>query len=98
MVTDQSSSSPANAGPYSRTATIAARRSFYDFRATLPRLPASAILDAPASGWRALTDSFLARLGPKMDAVHDLLRHVPIIAATTEDAEGGEGNALICPP
>ncbi|KUI67450.1 hypothetical protein VM1G_02902 [Cytospora mali] len=97
MATDQSSSSPTNAGPYSRAATVAALRSFYDFLATLPRLPASAILDAPDSGWPALTDSFLARLGPKTDAVRDLLRHVPVIAATEGDAEGGEGNALIGP-
>ncbi|KUI53352.1 hypothetical protein VP1G_00820 [Cytospora mali] len=87
MVTDQSPSSPNNAGPYSRAATVAALRSFYDFLATLPRLPASAILDAPASGWPALTDSSLARLGPKTDAVRDLLRHVPAIAATEGDAK-----------
>lgn len=95
MATDQPSGSPTptNAGPYSRTSTVTALRTFYGFLATLPRLPASAVLDAPASGWPALTDSFLARLGPKTDAVRDLLRHVPVIAAT----EGGEGNALIGP-
>lgn len=87
----------ANAAPYSRQGTIAALRSFYDFLATLPRLSADAIIDAPPSGWPALTDDLLAKLGPKTAAVHDLLRHVPIITAGPNDDGGGEGNALIAP-
>lgn len=102
MTSNQSdSSATANAAPYSRQATVAALRSFYDFLATLPRLSADAVVDAPPSGWPALTDDFLAQLGPKTAAVHDLLRHVPIIAAGTDgddgDDDGGEGNALIAP-
>lgn len=87
----------ANAAPYSRQGTVAALRSFYDFLATLPRLSADAIIDAPPSGWPALTDDLLAKLGPKTAAVHDLLRHVPIITAGPNDDGGGEGNALIAP-
>lgn len=98
MTSNQSdSSATANAAPYSRQATVAALRSFYDFLATLPRLSADAIVNAPPSGWPALTEDFLAQLGLKTAAVHDLLRHVPIIAAGPNDDDGGEGNALIAP-
>lgn len=81
-------------------------RSFYTFLSTLPRLPPSAIHDAPPTGWPALTDPLLANLGPKIDAVYDFLQHLPVISAITTTVvvddqggteETGEGNALIAP-
>lgn len=75
---------------YSREKATTAVRSFYTFLTSLPRLSADDILDPPQGGWPDLTDEFLEPFG-KNAAVHDLLRHLPVIQSD------GQGNEQIAP-
>ncbi len=69
---------------YSRDATVAAVRSFYQFLTTLPALSPSAIKEPPPSGWPDINTTSHRQL-KKQDDVIDLLRHLPYI---DEHADG----------
>lgn len=76
---------------YSREATIAAVRGYYQFLARL-YLPPSSIVEPPEGGWPQITQESLGHLG-KTDEVVELLRRLPYVrddgdAATPQVAPG----------
>lgn len=63
---------------YSREATIAAFRDYYQFLAKM-YLPEDMIEEPPAGGWPSITDENVRLLG-KNDEVAELMRHLPYIS------------------
>lgn len=62
---------------YSREATIAAVRDYYQFLADM-FLPEDFIEEPPAEGWPSITKERVTRLG-KNDEVFELMRHLPYL-------------------
>lgn len=71
---------------YSRNATIAAVRSYYQFLTKL-YLPESATLEPPPGGWPTITKDKMRSLG-KTDEVIELLRHLPYLRDTQWEMQG----------
>jgi hypothetical protein len=73
---------------YSRSTTIAAIRSYYNFLTTL-YLDSSKIISPPPSGWPEITtQSFTLK---KSKSVIHLLQHLPYIKTTSDDTFDAEG-------
>jgi hypothetical protein len=73
---------------YSRSATIAAVRSYYQFLISM-YLPSCSLIEPPSTGWPNITRSNFPDFN-KTDEVFALLRHLPYLNTATESIPEGQ--------